>query len=93
LAVPLFDPGIWAHRLIAVLEVLASLAVVALNLGATVKVQIRLVAVSRLVRVGETGVEWSGFEFNSSRHFGCKVSCAWRLLKRMKKKGKFKKDA
>lgn len=62
LVVPFLNPSVRAHRGEHLLEVLARLVVLAAHLLATMEVQIRLVAVARLVGVGVAWIERSGLD-------------------------------
>lgn len=71
LAVPLLNPRVGAHRREDVLEVLAYLVALALDLLAAVEIQIALVAVLGLVLVGEAGIEWGRLRFVRHLLAGC----------------------
>lgn len=65
LILPLFDPRIWADFIVCLLEILAWLVVGATQFLAPVKVQEHLVAVTCLVCVWETWIEWCCGEIRS----------------------------
>lgn len=69
LSVPLLDPRVGAERVEGLAEIVAGLVVGAAHLLATVVVQVALVAVPGLVRVGEPGVEWHGGAQFLGNHF------------------------
>lgn len=80
LSVPLFDPCIGAHRSVDALEILAHLCTLTLDLLATVKVNVALVAVTSLICVGEARIEWSCLQLNLCFNcFRCHLGNCFRL--------------
>ena len=62
LIIPLFNPGIGAHGLEGLLEVIAGFIAFSTFLLAAMVVDVRLVAVTGHVLVGETWIEGSSFQ-------------------------------
>lgn len=70
LIIPLFNPGIGAHRLEGLLEVVAGFVAFTTFLLAAMEIHIGLIAVTGHVLVGETWIEGSGFQSDSHVFIG-----------------------
>lgn len=63
LVIPSFHPCIGTNRLIHLFKVFTWLVIGATYLLATMEIQIALVAVSRLIRIGKAWIKWSSFKW------------------------------